>query len=448
MRFSRWSPWAQFGTIESFQIIVQDHDLALAQNLLAMVVRVSMDVSDMADTSSRWGLLGNLPILALALASFGIGTTEFVIMGLLPDVAADLGVSIPDAGLLVTGYALGVTFGAPFLAIATARMDRRRALLLLVAIFIVGNLLCAIAPDYWLLMAARVVTAFCHGAFFGLGAVVASNLVPPQKRVQAVAFMFSGLTLANVLGVPFGTAMGQELGWRSTFWAVVAIGVVAAMALYFALPRKIAASGGSLLAEAKSLGKVQVLFAMLISVLASASMFSVFTYITPMLQEITGISPRQVTYVLLLFGVGLTVGNYVGGRLGDWRLMPAIIITFVMLIAVLAIFTETLTSFVPAVITVMIWGVVAFALVSPLQMRVVTEASDAPNLASTLNQGAFNLGNASGAWFGGLAITHGISYQHIPWLGAVIAVLALVFTVWSHLLDRRDAVLVESGASA
>ena len=327
-------------------------------------------------------------------------------------------------------------------------MDRRRALLLLVAIFIVGNLLCAIAPDYWLLMAARVVTAFCHGAFFGLGAVVASNLVPPQKRVQAVAFMFSGLTLANVLGVPFGTAMGQELGWRSTFWAVVAIGVVAAMALYFALPRKIAASGGSLLAEAKSLGKVQVLFAMLISVLASASMFSVFTYITPMLQEITGISPRQVTYVLLLFGVGLTVGNYVGGRLGDWRLMPAIIITFVMLIAVLAIFTETLTSFVPAVITVMIWGVVAFALVSPLQMRVVTEASDAPNLASTLNQGAFNLGNASGAWFGGLAITHGISYQHIPWLGAVIAVLALVLTVWSHLLDRRDAVLVESGASA
>lgn len=402
----------------------------------------------MTDTVTRPGFFGNLPILALALASFGIGTTEFVIMGLLPDVALDLGVSIPDAGLLVTGYALGVTFGAPFLAIATARMDRRRALLLLISIFILGNFLCAIAPDYWLLMAARVVTAFCHGAFFGLGAVVASNLVAPHKRVQAIALMFSGLTLANVLGVPFGTALGQELGWRSTFWAVVAIGVVAASALYVALPRQIAASTGSLWLEAKSLGKKQVLLAMLISVLASASLFSVFTYITPMLQEITGITPRQVTYVLLLFGVGLTVGNYIGGRLGDWRLMPAIIMAFALLIAILALFTETLTSVIPAVATVMLWGVVAFALVSPLQMRVVNEASDAPNLASTLNQGAFNLGNAAGAWFGGIAITQGVSYQHIPWLGAGIAVLALLATVWSHLLDRRDDVLVENGASA
>ncbi|MDG4718812.1 MULTISPECIES: MFS transporter [Thalassospira] len=402
----------------------------------------------MTDTATDRGFLGNLPILALALASFGIGTTEFVIMGLLPDVALDLGITIPDAGLLVTGYALGVTFGAPFLAIATARMDRRRALLLLISIFILGNFLCAVAPDYWTLMAARVVTAFCHGAFFGLGAVVASNLVAPHKRVQAIALMFSGLTLANVLGVPFGTALGQELGWRSTFWAVVLIGVVAAGGLYVALPRKIAASTGSLMREARSLGKVQVLFAMLISVLASASLFSVFTYITPMLQEITGISPRQVTYVLLLFGVGLTIGNYIGGRLGDWRLMPAIIIAFVLLIVILAMFTATLTEIIPAVITVVLWGVMAFVLVSPLQMRVVNEASEAPNLASTLNQGAFNLGNAGGAWFGGLAITHGVSYQHIPWLGAGIALLALLFTVWSHLLDRGEEVLVENGASA
>ncbi|MCC9621384.1 MFS transporter [Thalassospira sp. MA62] len=402
----------------------------------------------MTNATTRPGFLGNLPILALALASFGIGTTEFVIMGLLPDVAADLGVSIPDAGLLVTGYALGVTFGAPFLAIATARMDRRRALLLLIAIFILGNLLCAVAPGYWTLMAARVVTAFCHGAFFGLGAVVAANLVAPHKRVRAIALMFSGLTLANVLGVPFGTALGQELGWRSTFWAVVLIGVVAASALYVALPRTIAASAGSLWAEAKSLGKVQVLFAMLISVLASASLFSVFTYITPMLQTVTGLEPRHVTYVLLLFGVGLTVGNYLGGRLGDWRLMPAIIVAFILLICILAMFTETLSSVGPAIATVMIWGVVAFALVSPLQMRVVNEASESPNLASTLNQGAFNLGNAAGAWFGGIAINHGVSYQNIPWLGVAIASLALVFTVWSHLLDRGDEVFAESGAGA
>ncbi|HBS24079.1 MAG TPA: MFS transporter, partial [Thalassospira sp.] len=350
-----------------------------------------LDILIMITAAARNGFFGNLPILALALASFGIGTTEFVIMGLLPDVATDLGVSIPDAGLLVTGYALGVTFGAPFLAIATSKMDRRHALLMLMAIFIFGNFLCAMAPDYWLLMAARVVTAFCHGAFFGLGAVVAANLVAPHKRVQAIALMFSGLTLANVLGVPFGTALGQELGWRSTFWAVVGIGVFAAVALYFCLPRKIAASGGSLIAEARALAKTQVIFAMAISVLASASMFSVFTYITPMLQNITGISARQVTYVLLLFGAGLTIGNYIGGRLGDWRLMPAIIATFVLLIAILAVFAETITNVIPAVVTVFVWGVVSFALVSPLQMRVVNEATEAPNLASTLNQGAFNL---------------------------------------------------------
>ena len=225
--------------------------------------------------------------------------------------------------------------------------------------------------------------------------------------------------------------------------------------LYLALPRKIAASTGSLWLEAKSLGKRQVLFAMLISVLASASMFSVFTYITPMLQEITGITPRQVTYVLLLFGVGLTLGNYIGGRLGDWRLMPAIIIAFVMLIMILALFTETLTSVIPAVITVMLWGVVAFAFVSPLGMRVVNEASDAPKLASTLDQGAFNLGNAGGAWFGGLGITHGVSDQHIPWLGAginppwyaaaIIAVVAQIGDLFESLIKRRFHVKDASG---
>ncbi|MFH1805904.1 MAG: MFS transporter [Pseudomonadota bacterium] len=392
--------------------------------------------------------VARLPILALALASFGIGTTEFVIMGLLPDVALDLGVTIPQAGLLVTGYALGVTFGAPFLAVATARMEWRRVLLMLMGIFILGNFLCAIAPGYWLLMMARVVTAFCHGAFFGLGAVVASNLVAPQKRVQAIALMFSGLTLANVLGVPFGTALGQELGWRATFWAVVMIGVVAALGLYLCLPRNIRARSNGLLAEARSLGKTQVLFAMLISVLASASLFSVFTYITPMLQDVTGVTPRGVTLVLLLFGVGLTVGNFIGGRLGDWRLMPAVILTFVALIVVLMLFTETLHAVWPATLTIIAWGIVAFALVSPLQMRVVNEASGAPNLASTLNQGAFNLGNATGAWLGGMALTYGVSYQDIPWIGVVIAGLGLIFAIWSHLLDRRDITVVENPAEA
>jgi DHA1 family inner membrane transport protein len=341
-------------------------------------------MQDQTQNSSRRALT------ALAMASFGIGTTEFVIMGLLPDIARDLSATIPPAGLLVSGYALGVAFGAPILAVATARLDRRLALLLLIAIFIVGNALCALAPSYALLMGARIVTAFSHGAFFGLGAIVAAEVVPPRKKVQAIALMFTGLTLANVLGVPFGTALGQAEGWRATFWAVVGIGVVAAAALYAWLPRGIAPVGGGLMQEARTLGNAQVLLAMLISVLASASLFSVFTYITPILERVSGDSPHQVTWVLLLLGLGLTIGNLVGGRLGDWRLMPSVIGIFAVLILVLAGFTVTDHLARLSMATLFVWGGLAFALVSPLQMRVVNEASGAPNLASTLNQGAFN----------------------------------------------------------
>src|SRR5258708_19166757 len=235
-------------------------------------------MQDQTQNSSRRALL------ALAMASFGIGTTEFVLMGVLPDVARDLAVTVPRAGLLVSGYALGVVFGAPILAVATARRDRRRALLLLTGIFILGNCLCAIAPSYALLMGARIVTAFSHGAFFGLGAVVAANVVPSQKRSQAIALMFTGLALANVLGVPFGTALGQTAGWRATFWAVGGIGIVAALALYAWLPRGITSRGAGLMQEARSLRRRHVLVAMRISVLASASLFIVFTYITPILK--------------------------------------------------------------------------------------------------------------------------------------------------------------------
>jgi DHA1 family inner membrane transport protein len=380
-----------------------------------------------------------LPLLALAAASFAIGTTEFVIMGLLPDVARELSVTIPQAGLLVTGYALGVAFGAPILAVATAQLDRRRALLLLIGIFIVGNFLCALAPNYALLMAARIVTAFGHGAFFGLGAVVAAEVVPPHKKTQAIALMFTGLALANVLGVPFGTALGQALGWRATFWAVVGIGLVAALALYTWLPRGIVSKGAGLMQEARTLGRAQVLLAMLISVLASASLFSVFTYLTPMLEYVTRESPHQVTWVLLLFGVGLTFGNLLGGRLGDWRLMPAVIGIFILLIVILT--GLTIAVHVPwlAVTIIFVWGVLAFALVSPLQTRVVTEASGAPNLASTLNQGAFNLGNAAGAFAGDLALTDGLPYGNIPWIGAGFAATGLAFCLLSYLLDRRTA---------
>jgi DHA1 family inner membrane transport protein len=381
-----------------------------------------------------------LPLLALALASFGIGTTEFVIMGLLPDVAGDLGVTIPQAGLLVTGYALSVAFGSPFLAVATATMDRRKALLLLIGIFILGNLLCALAPNYALLMAARIVTALCHGAFFGLGAVVAATLVPEHKKAQAIAMMFAGLTLANVLGVPFGTALGEAVGWRNTFWAVVVIGFAAAFALYAWLPRNMPTPRMKLIHEARSLGSTQVILAMLISVVVSASLFGVFTYITPILENVTLISPHEVTLMLLLFGIGLTAGNFLGGWLGDWKLMPSVIGILALLIPVLSLFTLTSASLVPAAVTIFCWGLLAFALISPLQMRVVNEAAQAPNLASTLNQGAFNLGNAAGAWIGGLALTNGLAYRELPWIGVALAAVAFTLSFLSHRFDVKASV--------
>jgi DHA1 family inner membrane transport protein len=378
-----------------------------------------------------------LPLLALAVAAFGIGTTEFVIMGLLPDVARDLSVSIPAAGMLVSAYALGVTIGAPIVAIAVANMPRKKALMSLIGVFIVGNLLCAVAPGYGVLMAARIVTAFCHGAFFGIGSVVAAGLVAPNRRAQAIALMFTGLTLANVLGVPLGTALGQAVGWRATFWAVTGIGVLAAAALAVCLPAKIEMQKASLVHEFSVLKNPQVLMVMGISVLASASLFSVFTYITPILENVTGFTPHAVTTVLLLFGLGLTVGSTLGGKLADWRLMPSLLAFLVALGVVLTVFAGTMHAAIPAMITIFVWGVLAFAIVPPLQILIVDRASAAPNLASTLNQGAFNLGNATGAWLGGMAIGAGVPLTSLPWVGVTMVSGALALTLWSVSLERR-----------
>lgn len=379
-----------------------------------------------------------LPILALAIASFCIGTTEFVIMGLLPEVAADLGVTIPSAGLLVTGYALGVVIGAPIIAIATASLPRKPVLIGLAMLFVIGNLFCAIAPNYWMLMIARVVTAFGHGAFFGIGSVVAANLVPRHKRASAIALMFAGLTLANILGVPAGTALGEVYGWRATFFAVVAIGIAAVIAIILLVPAaKGEQKGGGILSEVKVLGKLQVWLAMLISALASASLFAVFTYIKPILTDVSGISTSAVTWVLLLFGAGMTVGNVIGGRLADWKLMPTVIGTLIALALIHVIFAEVTGMPTAAIVTVFLWGVLTFIIVPPLQMRVVEAADEAPNLAATLNQGAFNVGNASGAWIGGAALTLGIPYQHLPFVGAALAFIGLGVALWSSMLDRR-----------
>ena len=379
-----------------------------------------------------------LAIVALATASFCIGTTEFVIMGLLPNVARDLGVTIARAGLLVTGYALGVVVGAPIVGALIARVPRKRALLAMVGVFVLGNAFCALAPSYGVLMCARVVTAFCHGAFFGTGAVVAAQLVAPERRAQAIAAMFAGLTLANVLGVPFGTALGNAAGWRAAFWAVGALGMVAAGAVAVWLPARLPMERPNLRAELRVLGMPQVMLAMVISALSSASLFSVFTYIAPLLERVTGFTPADVTVALLVFGVGLTLGNVVGGRLADWRPMPSLIGIGGAIVAVLAAFAFTSRWGAAAYATLAVWGALAFALVPLLQLRIVDEAAAAPNLASTLNQGAFNLGNALGAGIGSVAIGAGVAYRDLPWIGAGVALLALATSIGSNRLAAAE----------
>ena len=377
-----------------------------------------------------------LSLIALALSAFGIGTTEFVILGLLPNVAGDLHVSIPAAGWLVTGYALAVACGAPVMALATARLPRKSALVGLMFIFIAGNTLCATASDYTMLMAARIVTALCHGAFFGIGSVVAAGLVPDNRRASAVALMFTGLTLANVLGVPLGTALGQAMGWRSAFWAVVAIGLIAIGALVWLVPRESVHVRPDIRGELRVFGRLDVWVALGMTVFSSASMFATFTYIAPILNSVTGLSAHGVASTLLLIGAGLTIGNIVGGRLADRCLMPTLTALFVAMVIVQVVFTFASHRVVAAEVTLFAWALIAFAAVPALQIGVVMHSQDAPYLVSTLNIGAFNIGNALGAWAGGQVLLHGASMSLVPLAGAAMATIGLALAVCASIRTR------------
>ncbi|WP_163883130.1 MFS transporter [Rhizobium laguerreae] len=382
-----------------------------------------------------------LALLVLALSSFAIGTTEFVIMGLLPEVAADLSVSIPQAGWLVTGYALAVAVGAPVMAISTAKLKRRTALIALMAFFIAGNLLCALASDYWVLMIARVVTALCHGAFFGIGSVVAAGLVAEDRKARAVALMFTGLTLANVLGVPLGTAIGQAYGWRATFGVVTVIGIVTILGLIAILPRDKQQENGSILREIAALRNGGLWLALSTTVFFAASMFALFTYIAPLLRDVTGVSPEGVTWTLFLIGLGLTIGNLVGGKLADWRLGVTLAGVFAAIAITSIAFSYTSRFFIPAEITLFLWAMASFAAVPALQVGVVGFGKDAPNLVSTINIGAFNTGNALGAWVGGLVIDAGFDLTRVPLAAALMALIGLGATALTYLSARGRAAL-------
>lgn len=381
----------------------------------------------MKKTNSTPGI--PLALYALMAGAFGIGTTEFVIMGLLPEVSRDLQVSIPMAGLLITGYALGVAVGAPVMSILMAKFSRKNSLLWLMGIFTAGNLICAIAPDYTTLMIARVVTSFAHGTFFGIGAVVATSLVAKEKRALAIALMFTGLTVANVIGVPAGTWLGQMLGWRSTFWAVTMIGPVALAALYLLLPKDQHAEKVQVRSEIRTLLQPQVMAGLLLTIIADTGLFAVLTYLAPILTDVAHFSATAISPVFLLFGVGMVIGNIIGAKLADIHLDNTLIGALVFIIAILASFSLFAHHQIAVVSLVGLLGIAGFAAVPSLQIKILEKASGAPTLASAMNIGAFNIGNAAGAWVGGLVISHGLGLTAIGWIAASIVAVGLLLAV-------------------
>lgn len=393
-----------------------------------------------------------LGLIALALGGFGIGLTEFVIMGLLPEVAADFQVSEATAGWLISGYALAVVVGALLLTAAVTRFERKPVLAVLMVVFVAGNMVSAVAPDYWTMMAGRIIAALSHGAFFGIGAVVAASMVAPTKKAGAIAIMFTGLTAANVLGVPFGTMLGQAAGWRSTFWAITGIGVLALAGILTLVPK--AGSGaadssasGGLRGELRAFRSGQVWLSILVTILGYGGMFGAFTYIAFTLTEITGFAASTVPWLLILFGVGLFIGNTAGGKAADKNVDRTLVVVLSALVVVLAVFAMTSGNQPMTIGSMVLLGGFGFATVPGLQMRVMKYANSAPTLASGANIGAFNVGNALGAWIGGVTITAGLGYTSPIWAGAVITLLGLIVMLFAAAKAKRnDAVSVANDA--
>jgi DHA1 family inner membrane transport protein len=383
-----------------------------------------------------------IALLALTISAFAIGTTEFVIVGLLPTVAADLQVSLPSAGLLVSLYALGVAIGAPVLTALTGKLPRKTLLLALMALFTLGNLLAWQAPGYNSLVAARILTGLAHGVFFSIGSTIATGLVPKEKAASAIALMFTGLTVALVTGVPLGTFIGQHFGWRETFLAVSALGAIAFATSLLFIPRSIRYTPPASLAQQfKVLAQPRLLLVYATTAVGYGGSFIPFTFLAPILQQ-SGFGDGAIGWVMLVYGVSVAAGNLWGGRLADRKgPIAALKIIFALLAAVLLVFNFTAPHPWLAVATVLLWGAVAFGNVPGLQVYVVRQAErhtpQAVDVASGLNIAAFNLGIAFAAWAGGLVVTH-LGVMHTPWIGAVVVLGALALTFWSGRLDDRE----------
>lgn len=384
-----------------------------------------------------------LALLALTLGAFAIGTTEFVIVGLIPTIADDLGVSLPSAGLLVSLYALGVAIGAPLLTALTGRVPRKTLLVALMALFTAGNLVAWLAPGYTTLIVARILTGLAHGVFFSVGSIIATGLVPKDKAASAIATMFSGMTVAFVTGIPMGTFIGQHFGWRTTFLVVAAFGLIAMLGSALFVPKRIAhAAPAPLSKQASVLLQPRLLLVYAMTAVGYGGSLIAFTYLAPILQDLAGFSPDMVGVVLLAYGVSVAFGNVWGGKLADRHgPVKALKTIFLLLAAVLLVLSFTAHSQGLVVLTALAWGAVAFGNVPGLQVYVVKQAEhyapQAVDVAAGFNIAAFNLGVAGGSWAGGVVVTH-LGLGHTPWVGALVVLGAFGLTVLSGRLDRRD----------
>ncbi|MEU2387592.1 MFS transporter [Streptomyces sp. NPDC012461] len=392
-----------------------------------------------------------LALLALAVVAFGLGTTEFATMGLLPQIADGVGVSVPDAGNLVSAYALGVVIGAPVLTGIGARVPHKRLLLLLSGLFVVGNVASALAPTYGLLFGARFLTGLPHGALFGVGAVVAARLVAPDRAARAVSRMFLGLTVANIVGVPAGTALGQQLGWRTAFLAIAVIGLVALAALALFVPHQPRGAQSGARHELRAMGNRHVAIGLAVAVVGFGGFFAVYSYLVPILTNVTGLSEASTTLVLALYGVGMTLGTLVAGPLTDRALRPTLYAGLALLAAALVTFSFTVHSTWPALVTITFIGALGSFITTPVQMLLMAKAKEAPTMAAASNHSAFNLANAGGAWLGGLALSAGWGWTSPALVGAALAVAGLGLAVTGGLMNRdgrRSEVITASGAVA
>ncbi|MER8436257.1 MFS transporter [Mesorhizobium sp. M1312] len=380
-----------------------------------------------------------LPLIALFIAAFAFGTTEFVIAGVLPQVADGLGVSIPTAGYLVSGYAGGIAIGGPLLTLATKTISRKALLLGLAGAFTIGQAACALAPDFASLLLLRIAVAVAHGAYFGVAMVVAVGLVRRDQRGMAVALILSGLTVSNVIGVPAGTAIGNIWGWRATFWVMCALGVVSIAAMSALLPRKTGSSRQSVSfgSEVRVLARQQVWTSLILMLMLMIGQFGLFTYITPTLLEITGLDEDLVPWVLLLNGVGATIGVFLGGRLADWKLMPSLITMLFMQAVTLAVIYAVSPYPVPMVVAITVWGGLSFAIGTPIQTRILTWTADASNLASSLIPAGFNVGIALAASLGAAMLNAGYGYRSLPVVGAIAMLVAVAVALASHIWGWR-----------